>query len=64
MYKPIYKKSAQKSLKSMPQKLALKFIEAFEAIAVNPANKELDIKLLREEEGLFRLRIASSSYTL
>lgn len=59
MYTIKYKKSAQKALQSMPSKVAAKFIEAFEMLAANPASKALDIKPLKGEGSLYRLRMGS-----
>jgi mRNA interferase RelE/StbE len=57
VYAVIYKKSAQKSLQRMPRKIASKFIEAFEQLAKDPVQTDLDIKPLIRRQG-FRLRIA------
>ncbi|ADE13791.1 addiction module toxin, RelE/StbE family [Nitrosococcus halophilus Nc 4] len=56
MYTILYKKSAQKSLQRMPRKMALKVIESFKKLAVDPTRKDLDINPLTGREG-FRLRI-------
>lgn len=57
MYKIVYRKSALKALLKMPQKTALQFSQAFDALAIHdPAG--LDIKKLEGREG-YRLRISS-----
>ena len=56
MYRVEYRKSVLKTLRRMPRRTATRFISAFEAIATDPNDVNLDIKPLAGRDG-FRLRI-------
>ncbi len=58
MYNIQYKKSATKVLARMPKKTAYQFLAAFEQLAKNEGNENMDIKKLENRMG-FRLRIGA-----
>jgi mRNA interferase RelE/StbE len=57
VYEIVFKKSAAKELKALPQKVQQKIIDAVQLLAINPYTELLQIKKMKGAENLYRLRI-------
>ncbi len=57
MYAVVFKKSAEKELHGLPQKIQQKILDAVQLLALNPYTELLQIKKLKGADSLFRVRI-------
>ena len=56
-YVVVFKKSALKELQDLPKKIQQKIIDAAQLLALNPYTELLQIKKLKGNEILYRVRI-------
>ena len=56
-YEIVFKKSAVKELKALPQRVQQKILDAIQLLSLNPYTEILQIKKMKGADSLYRVRI-------
>lgn len=57
VYEVVFKKSAAKELRGLPQKVQRKILDAIQLLSLNPYTELLQIKKMKGVDSLYRVRI-------